>query len=94
MGEPYKYNSSWKTEDLFKNYLTISSANNTFIKLDFSNLPATPIIDGFANNGDTLELWWNGSKVQSWKIVSTTASPVYVETGSPMGLLMALTYQL
>jgi hypothetical protein len=58
------------------------------IHLDFGNLPATPITSGFAANGNTLELWWNGALVQSW-----TYTPVAPDlTGQPWGLLLAITH--
>jgi hypothetical protein len=58
------------------------------IHLDFGNLPDTPITSGFAINGNTLELWWNGLLVQSW-----TYSPVAPDlTGQPWGLLLAITH--
>ena len=43
-----------------------------YIKLDLSNIPTSPTTNGFARNGDTLELWWNGILRQSW----TTATVV------------------
>lgn len=39
----------------------------------------------FVENGNTLELWWNGSLVHSWTVV-----PAMV--GKPVGLLLSLTY--
>jgi len=42
----------------------------------------------FVENGNVLELWWNGTMVQSW-----TVTPAVVDTtGQPMGLLLTLTY--
>ena len=58
------------------------------LHLDFGNLPASPITSGFAENGNTLELWWNGLLVQSW-----TYTPVAADlTGQPWGLLLSLTH--
>lgn len=39
----------------------------------------------FVENGDTLELWWNGSLVQSWTVTPPATS------GTPIGLLLVLT---
>lgn len=41
----------------------------------------------FVDNGNVLELWWNGVLVESW-----TVAPVGPVVGSPIGLLLALTY--
>ena len=41
----------------------------------------------FVENGNTLELWWKGLLVHSWTYIPA-APPV----GSPMGLLLTLTY--
>jgi len=59
----------------------------TYLKLDFSNLPASPVTDGYAANGNTLELWWNGMLVESWTVTPTTPP-----AGTPLGLLLTLTY--
>ena len=40
----------------------------------------------FLENGNTLELWWNGSLVHSWTVVPAG------NVGKPMGLLLSLTY--
>jgi len=41
----------------------------------------------FVENGDTIELWWNGSIVQSWTKALPTGG-----AGVPIGLLLSLTY--
>jgi hypothetical protein len=46
----------------------------------------TGITDRFVENGNTLELWWNGSLVHSWTVVPAG------NVGKPMGLLLSLTY--
>jgi hypothetical protein len=59
-----------------------------FLKLDFSNIPTSPTYSGYAANGNTLELWWNGALVQSW-----TYTPIAPDlTGQPWGLLLAITH--
>lgn len=57
----------------------VTGLEEDFLKLDFSNLE-TSATDGFVQNGNTLELWWNGSVVQSWTITPTTPA-----AGSFMG---------
>lgn len=59
--------------------ITPTTGDATYIKLDFSNLPATST-EGYAINGNTLELWWNGTLVESW-----TVTPVTPPAGSYMG---------
>jgi len=61
-----------------------------YIMLDLSNIPVSPVTDGYAVNGNTLELWWNGTLVESW-----TVTPVAPDLdGIPMGFggMLHLTY--
>lgn len=41
----------------------------------------------FIENGNDLELWWKSQKMQTWTYVPPVATP-----GSPIGILMAITY--
>ena len=76
-GEGYFKDTKWPLGTLDLRYLM----------LDFSNLPASPVTDGYAANGNTLELWWNGMLVESWTVTPTTPP-----AGTPLGLLLTLTY--
>ena len=69
-------------------YVKIDPTNldSRYLMLDFSNLPTTSS-EGFAVNGNTLELWWNGTLVQSW-----TVTPATPAAGNSIGLLLSLTY--
>jgi hypothetical protein len=82
--------------------LTSSAASSLFLKLD-QTTPQTVVNDApifeegicfgnattkFILNGNTAELWLNGSLVQSW-----TYTPVAPDlTGQPWGLLLAITH--
>jgi len=63
------------------------SLPSTYIRLDFANLPASPIANGFAKNGtNTLELWFNSFLVQSWTV---TIAPV-VDNSHILGINLSL----
>jgi hypothetical protein len=98
MGEPYKYQSSWKTEDLFKNFYTkdeidvllaaISAAFNIPI---YASAPASPV-EGQAylsSADDKIYIFYFGT----WQALHTLSStPPAIGDGQLMGLL-CLTYQ-
>lgn len=99
MGEPWKYQSGWKTEDLFTNYYTQTQVNTLvssyygFIP-SYASAPTNPR-DGqmyLNTTNDTTYLYHNGAWTELH--VLTTSAPVTITTGSPMGLLLSLTYQL
>ena len=52
----------------------------------FPYIPGSNLTSKFVDNGDTLELWWNGMLVESW------THTIVVGTGNPIGLLLSLTY--
>lgn len=85
MAEEHKINPSTGNLDKVR---SLTDLDLRYLKLDLSNIPASPTTDGFAVNGNTLELWWNGTLVQSWTV--TPVAPVL--TGQPMGMLLTLTY--
>lgn len=62
----------------------LSTLDSRYLKLDFSNVPSSGT-NGFVENGNALELWWNGTLVQSWTITVSMS-------GKPIGLLLGLTY--
>jgi hypothetical protein len=65
-------------------FVTTTNLNNTlmaYLKLNFSNLQSSPATNGFAINGNTLELWWNDQLVQSWT-VTLGSSFILNEDGS------------
>ena len=62
------------------------SLPNTYIRLDLGNIPTSPTSSGLAVNGNTLELWWNGSIVQSWTV---TPAPV-VDNSHILGINLSL----
>jgi hypothetical protein len=61
------------------------------VKYIFNPFSGTFDADGlyFKENGYTLELWFKGVIVHSW----TTDAPA-IATGSPVGLLLAITHNL
>ena len=100
MGEPWKYRSSWKTEDLLKNYYTqdeidtLLSAYSTIFKVPISAAaPASPV-EGqeYINSVDNKLYIYYGSQWQELHSLTPAVPPV-IESGVPMGLLLALTYQ-
>jgi len=97
MGEPYKYQSSWKTEDLFKNYYTKTEVDTLFTTSVIPALTSAPTaVQGrmYLNTVDNKIYIYTGTDWQTLHITTlTTAAPVYIETGVPMGLLLGLTYQ-
>lgn len=58
---------------------------------DIDGIPIGNSTTYFTLNGNTLELWVNGSLRQSWTY--TPVAPT-IQTGNPIGLLLTLTYQL
>jgi hypothetical protein len=62
--------------DYVQTDVEVAANDARYIKLDFSNLPDSPIANGFAKNGvDTLELWFNSTRVQSWTVTPTVMAP-------------------
>jgi len=91
--DPWKFQSVWNTESFIDqpdiaNFLastnslyisdTVLGGTGTYFKLN--------IITG------NIEFWENNSRIGEWTSLPSSA-PVTVETGVPMGLLLALTYQ-
>ena len=98
MGSPYKYQSSWKTEDLFTDYYTKDDVDTLFTTKVIPALASAPTaVQGrmYFNTTDNQIYIYTGT---DWQVlhqtVLTTAAPVFIETGNPMGLLLGLTYQL
>ncbi len=93
MGSPYKYQSSWKTEDLFTNYYTKSEIDTLLAELKipiYATAPANPL-DGwiYLNSLDyKIYIYYGGT----WQVLHTLYMPVTITEGVPMGLLAALTY--
>lgn len=107
MGEAFKYQSSWKTEDLFKNYYSkseIIAILTGYLKLDQITPEAIingkPLFtEGLKIGNSTTYFYLNGDILQLYVngvLIQTwtgaTVAPV-IETGQPMGLLVSLTYQ-
>lgn len=98
MGNPYKYDSSWKTEDLFTDYYTqdevavLISASYKIVPV-YSSAPASPL-DGwmYVNSGDDKIYIYYGGTWQALHTLTPAVPPVITD-GVPMGLLLALTYQ-
>ena len=95
MGQPYKYNSSWKTEDLFTNYYTQSEIDTLLAKLKipvYATAPANPL-DGwiYVNSGDDkIYIYYE----ETWQALHTLTPivPPEIGDGQLMGLL-CLTYK-
>ena len=54
--------------------------------LDYISEPFSSDVD-FVENGNDLELWWKVQKQHTW-----TYEPPVAVSGSPIGLLLSLTY--
>lgn len=100
MGEPYKYQSGWKTEDLFINYFTQTQVN-TLISASYGVIPSyttapSGALDGwmYINTTDNkIYIYYGGTWQELHTLTITTSAPVYIADGVPMGLLLVLTYQ-
>lgn len=60
------------------------------VHLDFGNIPTSIPASGWGlvKNGNTLELYVNGTRADSWTVIPVTPDL----TGQPIGLLLSLTY--
>ena len=70
--------------------LSVNGGAYTPVGSGSGGFPYIPGVDSsakFVDNGNTLELWWKSTIVQTW-----TVSPTPPASGSPIGLLLALTY--
>ena len=93
----YKYESNWHTQDLFKDYYTKTEVDTllaTFIIPIQSAEPTNPLRGMMYIDSDVDTLYiYNGTAWQVLHVLSVTAPPV-LESGVPMGLLLALTYEV
>ena len=97
MGTPWRFESGWHTEDLFKDYFTQTEVN-TLISSNYGLLPiyasAPTAWEGrmYVNSGDDKIYIYYGGAWQALHTLTSLAPPVITD-GTPMGLLLALTYQ-
>lgn len=89
--DPWKFESIWRStvwrdQDTLAEFL--ASTGTLYISEKIIDSPDTY----FVLSGDRIYLYDNGSVVESW-VSSAPTPPPEVETGVPMGLLVALTYQ-
>jgi len=98
MGEAFKYQSSWKTENLLANYYTQAQVN-VLISAAYGFIPSyasapTGPSDGwmYLNTVDNKMYIYYGGTWQELHSLTPPTPPVIAD-GVPMGLLLALTYQ-
>jgi hypothetical protein len=100
MGEAFKYQSSWKTEDLFLNYYTkaevdlLIAAFSVVFKVPIYASAPVGAVEGqeYINSGDNnLYVYYGGI----WQVLHALTPPVpaVITSGQLMGLL-CLTYEL
>ena len=95
MNAPYKYNSSWNTQDLFTNYYTKTEVDALIAAIGIQILTVAPTpVEGLMyinSSNDNLYIYYGGT----WQILHTltpAAPPTPGGAGEPMGLLLAITY--
>lgn len=97
MGEPWKYRSSWKTEEASYTKsevdVLLAAISATFNIPISATTPSSPV-EGmmYINSGDSKVYVYYGGIWQALYTLTPPTPPV-IESGVPMGLLLVLTYQ-